>query len=137
MTAPKTFSPFLVLPTSSVVGDYQILFDLNSNMSIKVYMPPSFMKDAYSHKKKNRKSESMRKKSDEVLGEQTHFMCINADKFLHLCNLYPQTANDLKMRGLERRQFFMEKLHDSEKIRRFKSMPGLAKAFSNKCKDEG
>ena len=38
------------------------------------------------------------------------FMCIDATKLLEICNLFPKTANDLKLRALERRMFFIEQL---------------------------
>ena len=57
-------------------------------------------------------------------------MCIDADVFLNLCELYPQTADDLKMRALERRQFFMDQLHKSEAQRRRKNVAGLIGAFN-------
>lgn len=58
-------------------------------------------------------------------------MCIDADQFLMLSELYPQTANDLKIRSLEKRQFFMEQFKQSENLRRFKNTPGMARAFKD------
>ena len=58
-------------------------------------------------------------------------MCVDADVFLDMCELYPETANDLKVRSLERRQFFQQRMLESEKFRRFKTLPSLAKAFMN------
>ena len=62
LSSPKSFTPFLVLPTSSVVGDYQILFDLKSNISIKVYIPPEFMAQHFVQKKEETDKENKREK---------------------------------------------------------------------------
>ena len=63
-------------------------------------------------------------------------MCIDADVFLDLCELYPQTADDLKMRALERRQFFIDQLHKSEALRKRKNMAGLIGGFHDQHRDE-
>ena len=39
ITGHKTMKPFLILPQYSFVGDFQILFDLKSMFSCKVYQP--------------------------------------------------------------------------------------------------
>ena len=63
-------------------------------------------------------------------------MCIDADVFLDLCELYPQTADDLKMRALERRQFFIDQLHKSEALRKRKNITGLIGGFHDQHRDE-
>lgn len=103
LSSPKSFTPFLVLPTSSVVGDYQILFDLNSTISVKVYVPPEFMAHQFAGGTKQETSKPSKEKTKSPSDVQGQFMCIDADAFLDLCDLYPQTADDLKMRALERR----------------------------------
>lgn len=63
-------------------------------------------------------------------------MCIDANVFLDLCELYPQTADDLKMRALERRQFFIDQLHKAEAKRRRKNVAGLIGGFNDQHRDD-
>ena len=71
LSSPKSFTPFLVLPTSAVVGDYQILFDLVSNISVKVYVPPEFMaQHLQGHGEKDLDQEENKKKSKDSPQDQ-------------------------------------------------------------------
>ena len=51
------------------------------------------------------------------------FMCIDAGKLLEICHLFPKTADNLKLRALERRMFFIEQLRlfKSEKTEQTKN----------------
>ena len=60
--------PFLFLPKSSYFGDYQILYNLKSNLVFKT------------------------KAYKKIVGEESNeitFMCISADDLLELCDLFP------------------------------------------------
>lgn len=39
--------------------------------------------------------------------EEHRVMCVNADIFRKLCDLYPLTAQSLKLQGIKKRNFFM------------------------------
>ena len=41
VNGPRIMQPFLILPQYSYLGDYQILFNLKSTFSFKVYIPPA------------------------------------------------------------------------------------------------
>ena len=70
---------FLYLPQYSYFGDYQIIYDLKSNIVFRA----------------------------ANLQENTFFMCVSKKVFLNLCELFPSTAENIKARSLERRAFFM------------------------------
>lgn len=84
-------TPILYLPKYSYFGDYQILYELKSNLVFKTVA--SSQDD-----KKNGTTE----KTPEVI-----FMCIKQEDLLNLCALFPQTAENIKKRALERRHRFM------------------------------
>ena len=55
----------------------------------------------------------------EQLGEDLHVeehrvMCLQADKFKDLCELYPQTAQSLQIQGLKKRNLFINCLRLQE-----------------------
>ena len=83
--------PILYLPKYSYFGDYQILYNLKSNIVFKTlaHTPED---------KKNAISEPM---------PDIYFMCIAKDILNDLCDLFPQTAENIKRRSLERRHRFM------------------------------
>lgn len=58
----------MYLPQHSIFGDYQILFDLKSNIVFKTAKLP----------------------------HDTRFMCVSKKVFLRLCELFPITADNLK-----------------------------------------
>ena len=45
------------------------------------------------------------------------FMCIESKIFLRLCDLYPQTATNLKYRSLERREHMMNQFRMANRIK--------------------
>lgn len=82
--------PILYLPKYSYFGDYQILHNLKSNI---IFRTLSHTGD-----------ESKRQKEQEM---DILFMCVDRDTLLELCDLFPQTAENIKKRSLERRSKFM------------------------------
>ena len=87
----KKNKPILYLPKYSYFGDYQILHNLKSNIIFRTLTPAST-------------DESKRKKEQEM---DILFMCIDREVLLELCELFPQTAENIKKRSLERRTKFM------------------------------
>ena len=83
--------PILYLPKFSYFGDYQILSNLKSNIVFKTLSP---------------NNEDDRTGSAEPMPDII-FMCISKNEILELCDLFPQTAENIKRRSLERRQRFM------------------------------
>ena len=53
---------------------------------------------------------------NENVTSTTVFMCIEKKVFLNLCDLYPKTANNLKFRGLERREAILEQFTVSNRL---------------------
>ena len=82
--------PFMELPRFSVFGDYQILYKLKSNIVFKT---------AYANNRLSREQNT------------TFLMCVEKRTFLDLCELYPKTAEDLKVRALEKRQVYLKYLN--------------------------
>lgn len=72
--------PILYLPDYSTFGDYQILFNLKSNLVFKTHKDP-----------------------EQEYGPDIIFMCVAKDVLLELCDLFPQTAENIKRRSLEAR----------------------------------
>ena len=66
--------PILYLPTNSYFGDYQILYNLKSNIVFKTLEPESVHLDDTS-----RNSEA-----NNII-----FMCIDKKDLLYLCDLFP------------------------------------------------
>lgn len=83
--------PILYLPKFSYFGDYQILSNLKSNIVFKTLSP---------------NNEDDRSGTTEPMPDII-FMCISKNELLELCELFPQTAENIKRRSLERRQRFM------------------------------
>ena len=88
----KGGNKFLVLPQGSIFNDYQVLFDLKSNIAYNAWQPDSINND-----------------SKMKLNEHYHTktMNIDCDKFNDLCELYRETAENLKLRALEKRSIYM------------------------------
>lgn len=84
----------LYLPTYSYFGDYQILKSLKSNVTIKTLSLKKQFGD----------------KVDEqsVVPQENIFMCIEKTQFLELCDLFPQTKENLIRKSLERREKFIK-----------------------------
>jgi len=83
--------PILYLPKFSYFGDYQILSNLKSNIVFKTLSP---------------NNDDDRSGTSEPMPDII-FMCISKNELLELCDLFPQTAENIKRRSLERRQRFM------------------------------
>jgi hypothetical protein len=83
--------PILYLPKYSYFGDYQILYNLKSNLVFKTL----------AHTPDNKAQQQPEQLPDII------FMCISKDVLCELCDLFPQTAENIKRRSLERRHRFM------------------------------
>lgn len=82
----------LYLPKFAYFGDFQILYKLKSNLVYKTLS-----------------REAARKKSHAIDHiPDVYFMCVSRDKLNDLCSLFPQTAENLKAKSLERRKRFMQ-----------------------------
>ena len=92
--------PILYLPKFSYFGDYQILHKLKSNLNFRT------LKQIPENKKRGLNI-------DEV--PNTYFMCISKKKLLELCDLFPQTAENIKIKALERRQRFIQQKHTNSR----------------------
>lgn len=71
------------LPEGSIFGDYQVFYDLNSNMIIKTFS------------------------DDDMSIPLSKFMGVQRGVVEELCELYPKTAENLKQRALEKRHVYM------------------------------
>ena len=82
---------FMRLPPNSLFGDYQLIFKLKSNIRFvaAVEKQMSFTKDPN-------------------IDIQPNIMTMQCKEevFDDLCELYPETASNIKMRGLEKRDVF-------------------------------
>lgn len=74
---------FMQLPEGSIFGDYQVFYELNSNMIIKTFS------------------------DDEMSIPLSKFMGCERGVVEELCELYPKTAENLKQRALEKRHVYM------------------------------
>jgi len=92
--------PILYLPKYSYFGDYQILYNLKSNLVFKTL----------AHTPDN-KSQNQTEQLPDII-----FMCISKDVLCELCDLFPQTAENIKRRSLERRHRFMLQKNTNSKI---------------------
>jgi hypothetical protein len=91
--------PILYLPKYSYFGDYQILYNLKSNLIFKTLAnTPDDKKNA----------------SPEMLPDII-FMCCSMEHLLEFCDLFPQTAENIKRRSLQRRKKFMEQKNTNSK----------------------
>ena len=82
----------LYLPKYSYFGDYQILCKLKSNLVFRTL----------SKEQAKAKSNSIDFIPDIL------FMCVSKERLLQLCSLFPQTAENIKRKSLERRARFMQ-----------------------------
>ena len=93
----------MVLPTNSYFGDFQILFDLKSNLIYKTHEQPL-------------NNDKHQEQLPDIL-----FMCVEKKKIQQLCNLFPQTAENIKERARERRiRFMQQKSINSKKFNEWK-----------------
>ena len=102
--------PILYLPKFSYFGDYQILYNLKSNIVFKT-LPHS------NEERKNGPADPM----PDII-----FMCISKNELQDLCDLFPQTAENIKRRSLERRLRFM--IQKNTNSRRYKEKQQKKKA---------
>ena len=88
---------FMVLPEHSIFNDYQLLFNLRSNIKFKAHIP-------------------VYRKEEDLLAieNQIRTMNLDAEKFQDLLELYPDTAENLKLRALEKRSIYMYYKHKTE-----------------------
>ena len=85
--------PILYLPKYAYFGDYQILYNLKSNLQFRTMEPEPSKKD----------------EDIQMTPESTiYFMCIEKEGLLYLCDVFPQTAENIKRRSKERRLRFMQ-----------------------------
>jgi signal-transduction protein with cAMP-binding, CBS, and nucleotidyltransferase domain len=99
----KKERPILYLPKFSYFGDYQILQKLKSNVVIKTlaeYPNPG---------EGQKKTQQMEALPDII------FMCVNKKELLDLCDLFPQTADNIKRKAMERRKRFIRQKNMNSK----------------------
>ena len=129
VTGPRALQPFLLLPPSSYLGDYQILFNLKSSYSFKVYIPPPTEHLTADMIRESGTIPPLQ--AQDELRVSRLFMCVKADTLLRLATLYPRTMEDLKVRALERREFFLTTFAKSETRRKRKALgPKFEQAHS-------
>ena len=91
--------PILYLPKYSYFGDYQILYNLKSNLLFKTL----------AHTPDDKKNGSTDHLPDII------FMCCSNEHLNEFCDLFPQTAENIKRRSLQRRKKFMEQKNTNSK----------------------
>jgi signal-transduction protein with cAMP-binding, CBS, and nucleotidyltransferase domain len=91
--------PILYLPKYSYFGDYQILYNLKSNLLFKT------LAQTPDEKKTG---------PNEVLPDII-FMCCSMEHLNEFCDLFPQTAENIRRRSLQRRKKFMEQKNTNSK----------------------
>lgn len=91
--------PILYLPKYSYFGDYQILYNLKSNLVFKTL----------AHSPEDKKNGSTESLPDII------FMCCSNEHLNDFCDLFPQTAENIKRRSLLRRKKFMEQKNTNSK----------------------
>jgi hypothetical protein len=122
--------PHLILPKGSFFGDYQIFFDLKSAYTFKTLWPNDYSK--YLPQDDSSGDDDEVKPSDKVDENNTFCMCVKKNFLLELCELYPETAINLKFRALERRHFYIREM----KIASEKGNKGVARAHQEKLASE-
>ena len=95
----KKDQPILYLPKYSYFGDYQILYNLKSNLLFKTL----------AHTPEDKKNGVTEQLPDII------FMCCSNEHLLEFCDLFPQTAENIKRRSLQRRKKFMEQKNINSK----------------------
>ncbi len=86
----KQGTKFMELPPDSIFNDYQLLFNIKSNITFKSWTP-MYINEKQMHSDENR----------------TRTMNLDGEKFQELLELYPETCENLKLRALEKRSIFM------------------------------
>jgi signal-transduction protein with cAMP-binding, CBS, and nucleotidyltransferase domain len=95
----KDKQPILYLPKFSYFGDYQILYNLKSNIVFRTLS---------NYAQENKKMSEL----PDII-----FMCICKNNLMNLCELFPQTAENIKRKSLERRKRFMQQ-KDAQKSKK-------------------
>ena len=81
---------FMILPAHSIFNDYLLMFGLKSNITFQATKP------------------ILNKNSDANASENlTRTMNLDCDTFQNLLELYPETAENLKLKSLEKRSIYM------------------------------
>lgn len=120
----NTDKKFMQLPANSIFNDYQLIFNLKSNISFRSYSP------IY---------ESEAQYRNNVNYTQT--MNLDGEKFQDLLELYEDTAENLKLRALEKRSIFMYYKNkvikrSQRRLKEMKQKPGGEKLHVLKGADE-
>ena len=89
--------PAVLLPRHTVFGDYQLLFDLYPRMEFCPFSPGQCTSKA-----------NMKELGADGKVSEWRAMCLAAEDFEELCELYPDTAESLKVQGLMKRKMFMK-----------------------------
>lgn len=63
-------------------------------------------------------------------------MCVSRDKLTELCQLFPQTAENIKRKSLERRRRFIQQKNLNSKSYQAKETKTFDTAFESKKKEE-
>jgi len=58
-------------------------------------------------------------------------MCVDADTFRRIAELYPKTMEDLKERALERREFWLAHYRKSERERKIYGLPATLRQMQD------
>lgn len=74
------------MPRHAVFGDYQLLFDLYPRMEFCPFVPG-----------KTTSAETLKSLGVDGMVDEYRVMCLGAEDFHSLCELYPQTAESLKI----------------------------------------
>ena len=93
--------PFAVIPKNRVYGDYQILYDVLPNFDFKTYKQD--LRDTHVNERLSK---------DDLCVDMHVVMCLDGEKLLDLCELYPMTAQSLRYRSLDRRAFFLKEMQN-------------------------
>jgi hypothetical protein len=103
--------PILYLPKYSYFGDYQILYDLKSNLEFRTIKSRACMGSHPNIDEPSLDELALgADDADELFERSTqfiYFFCISKDKFRNLCDVFPMTAENIKRRSRERRNRFM------------------------------
>ena len=88
--------PAILMPRHAVFGEYQLLFDLYPRIEFCPFVPNN-----------KTPAEDIKQLGSDAYVDEYRVMCLDGEVFLNLCNLYPQTAESLKIQGLKKRKMFM------------------------------
>lgn len=87
------------MPRHTVYGDYQLFFDVYPLMNVCPFWPSS-----------TTEREVIEDLGEDAKVEQLVCMCLNLDVLEDLCELYPSSADTLKILGLKKRKMFLSML---------------------------